>query len=535
MPNKLDHNKRALPGGRESGHGPSVKEGHGDSRNSPAISLSTLETLAEMGRAEELVGRIHLVIANKPVTQFLDAIEGKDLSVSPVKAEQMYAKISAVLVPHCMQSLKAYVEDAEPEVKGAVDNIFSSFTDREKFYLSLLFAYDRGTANHCMDVMALGFRAMNTLPHFKKTMIPGEQRAAFLKACVFHDCGKMCIPNVVLNSPLKGPEMGEIYSKAHNGEQMPAGDPRAQVATHDVAKGQEDILADYEIPAQESFADTLARHEHLSGVMFLRANENTLRGGLKVVPHYEETAAALGRVVNMILSHHNYSSTQRARQGDELTKHFPPRPEDEKFCELLKIVDICRALRPHAGPRVYQDGVMPWNNVKRILLQEADRGKIDPELTRELVDAFVDPEIAKEEKDIAGSPLLLSGPEQRVRAFDLLREQSGAIAEQRLAAMESIPVQLAGGSIPLEFSSAIGVITNALLRATFDDRYVRAVRIYLEKNLAIVPLLFSKAVHNQPREFSVLLKQIEDEVQRENGAAGAKKTAKPSGPLEASL
>jgi hypothetical protein len=480
-----------------------------------------------------------------------------------------------------MESLKGYVHAIDP----TCENFEALLSPTESFYLSLLFIKDRVAAEHSMDVYILTHQAL-AMPECNA--FTAEQRFALRRAALLHDVGKLTVPDIALSNPLRreeGTENNEqrdayvdyLESADRGPAKLPHGlqydaaqearfekllrtpgelgegeresladeifeackaqnvhDFRFVLPTRDLlrysnkmaqsGKGTErtrerlktqkedltqsdQILAMYGIPANESFADTNARHEKGSQILL----ERTIKGGVT-----KEFAMFL----NMVNSHHDNQSAQTYRSHSRITSAYLPRPEDKQACQLLRILDILAALSPLGlNERSYAAKNTPADVFKKLRFN-ADKGYTDPVLTKAVLARFVEPQLKHQEPPTQPEEVLEDTSAPLI--FERLRVECADMNEGTLAQLSEIKP----GAISTTQSSVIHVMSEAVFEVTNSRDRAAAVRGYLEKSLAFVPMLLRKVLHNDGDDFVALLKNITEEVWP-SGPKGKEITAAP--------
>lgn len=257
-------------------------------------------------------------------------------------------------------------------------------TERDMEMLTILDLYDPGTAAHCVDTFRIAREKVTKRLSsgiileelFARELVSTEE---FFRACLLHDIGKVEIPRFVIDHPMNDSVM-DLYLRDLLFEEH---DP--QVAERVERAGGTSL------PGDPAAISEYLREHHLRAVHFVPARlvlspdevaELEARGFnadlslMDIIKEHElhsrQILAAEGLRVESELAgaHHNYH-----KKGTHYPIALGALHASIDVAELLHIADIEQAL---SACRSYKQG-FSMSRVLRIIMEEAQMGRIDPE------------------------------------------------------------------------------------------------------------------------------------------------------------
>lgn len=255
-------------------------------------------------------------------------------------------------------------------------------TDFELF--AILDLYDRALAKHSLAVLNL-LQQKITRPvcyqqiHFLDLVTnSGISLEQFWRGCLFHDLGKIKIPNFILNNATTNQELLKILLNQLLVDQNLLATIANQTKDANIPLNSTDELNAY-------LKQYNLRAIHLLPVkFFLSTDELTklsqagftvdqpLHDIIKIHEAYsKDILTQKGFVIESELagSHHDYR-----RQGSSILLEIPELHFIVDAVELIRLADMTEAL---STPRSYTKNSLPLPKIMSIILDEATAGKID--------------------------------------------------------------------------------------------------------------------------------------------------------------
>jgi hypothetical protein len=257
-------------------------------------------------------------------------------------------------------------------------------TERDMEMLTILDLYDPGTASHCVETFRIAREKVTKRLSsgiileelFARELVSPEE---FFRACLLHDIGKVEIPRFVIDHPMNDSAM-DLYLRDLLFEEQDS-----HVVTRVERAGGAPL------PEESSAISEYLREHHLRAVHFvpsrlvlsseelIELETRGFSGDLSLMDiikehelHSRQILESEGLRVESELAgaHHNYH-----KEGTHYPIALGALHSSVDVAELLHIADIEQAL---SACRSYKKGFsMP--RVLRIIMEEAQMGRIDPE------------------------------------------------------------------------------------------------------------------------------------------------------------
>lgn len=258
------------------------------------------------------------------------------------------------------------------------------FTSADFVLFAILDLYDRALARHSLAVLQLLQQKITRPVCYQQIRFldlvtnSGINLNQFWRGCIFHDLGKIKVPNFILNNSTTNQELLQILLDKLSVDKTILTTITNQTKDYDIPLDSTDKLNTY-------LKQYGLRAIHLLPVKyFLSADELTklsqtgfttdqpLHDIIKIHEAYsKEILTQKGLIIESELagSHHDYQ-----HQGSSILLEIPELHFIVDAVELIRLADMTEAL---STPRSYTKNRLPLPKILSIILDEATAGKIN--------------------------------------------------------------------------------------------------------------------------------------------------------------